>query len=81
MVHALVLPKVHTSAHLDAVAEVLSEVARDAAPREVRLVASIESARALWDVGDIAGWHARDVPENLDVRLGALLVSVGTIRL
>ena len=40
--------------------------------RPINLVASIESARALWDVGRIAGW----VSSHPSARLTALLVGV-----
>lgn len=72
--HALVLPKVHSTAHLDAVADALRETAWQGPPRQLRLVASIESARALWDAGEIAAWRTQSAPNNLDVQLGALLV-------
>ncbi|TFY69086.1 hypothetical protein EVG20_g3310 [Dentipellis fragilis] len=52
-VRTLVLPKVNSVQDLHAVS---SAIAAGGARNPVRLVASIESARALWDIGEIARW-------------------------
>ncbi|KIJ54837.1 hypothetical protein M422DRAFT_24729 [Sphaerobolus stellatus SS14] len=60
-VRMLVLPKIHSTAGLDRVSKTISQ---RSITRSVlgpfKVVASIESARGLWDVGEIAGWKSRD---------------------
>lgn len=64
-VETLVLPKVHSS---DDLTEVASHVPNG---RRLNIIASIESARSLWSIGDIASWK-----ENLDLNVVGLLVGV-----
>lgn len=71
MVHTIVLPKIQGQQDLDFV----SERVRSAGGPPVKLVASIESARALFDIGSIAGWKSKHNPE-FGGSLSALLVSV-----
>ncbi|KZT58314.1 beta subunit of citrate lyase [Calocera cornea HHB12733] len=52
----LVLPKTHSPQELDALA---SAVHATAPGRALEVVASIESARAMWGLGAIAGWRAQ----------------------
>ncbi|KAF8609711.1 beta subunit of citrate lyase [Ceratobasidium sp. AG-I] len=46
----LVMPKIHSAAYLDKVASYVPE------GRPLSIIASIESARGLWDAGNIAAW-------------------------
>ncbi|KAI5122460.1 hypothetical protein M0805_008771 [Coniferiporia weirii] len=61
-IHTLVLPKIHTATDLDLVSELIASGTSGAPGRArmqpVRIVASMESARAVWDVGNIAAWKA-----------------------
>ncbi|KZV61508.1 beta subunit of citrate lyase [Peniophora sp. CONT] len=52
----LVLPKVHSIDYLDKVASIVDSVA-GSMDTPIRLVASIESARSLYNIGSIAGWR------------------------
>ncbi|VDB84634.1 unnamed protein product [Peniophora sp. CBMAI 1063] len=54
----LVLPKVHSPDYLDRVAYIVDSVA-GSLDSPLRLVASIESARSLYNIGSIAGWRDR----------------------
>lgn len=70
----IVLPKVHASSDLDFVSELLSSGPRAAVSSDpIRLVASMESARAVWDIGAIASWKALKGAEAGGL-LSALLV-------
>ena len=71
--HTLILPKIHSTADLDDVAELVSWASSSSSAHRtqpLRLVASIESARALWDVGKIAAWKSHNGPT------GGILVSL-----
>ena len=58
--HTIVLPKVHSSKILDEVGDRLRASSKRAVrEHHLHLVASIESARALWDIGHIASWQSR----------------------
>ncbi|CEL57393.1 citrate lyase subunit beta-like protein [Rhizoctonia solani AG-1 IB] len=48
----IVMPKIHSASYLDQVASYVPE------GRPLNIIASIESARGLWDAGHIAGWKA-----------------------
>ncbi|ELU41620.1 hpcH/HpaI aldolase/citrate lyase family domain-containing protein [Rhizoctonia solani AG-1 IA] len=48
----IVMPKIHSASYLDKVASYVPE------GRPLSIIASIESARGLWDAGHIAGWKA-----------------------
>jgi len=62
----LVLPKIHSPDDLDKVSQSISQRSSSRPPRDpIKLVASIESARALWSVGDTAGWKSRDGVANI----------------
>ena len=73
LVRTLVLPKIHTTADLDKVSKAISQRWRTRSTTDpIKVVASIESARALWEVGEIAGWKSRDGV----ISISALLVGV-----
>jgi citrate lyase subunit beta-like protein len=66
-VSALVVPKVHAAEDLQAVS--------DAIPRRgarFNIIASIESAKSLWNLGEIASWSLKGSDEAANV--SALLV-------
>ncbi|KAI0050360.1 citrate lyase beta subunit [Auriscalpium vulgare] len=65
-----VLPKVHSVHDLHTVSSAIQSVG--APSREINLVASIESARSLWGIGDIAAWKSAD-KGGIGGRLAALL--------
>ncbi|KAG9093627.1 hypothetical protein FRC06_011431, partial [Ceratobasidium sp. 370] len=46
------MPKIHSAEYLDNVASYVPQ------GRPLSIIASIESARGLWDAGKIAGWRA-----------------------
>lgn len=72
-IRTLVIPKVHSVAELDAVSErILAANSTKETPDPVNIVAGIESARALCNIQQIAGWHSRFGP-ILGGRLTALL--------
>ncbi|CUA77614.1 citrate lyase subunit beta-like protein [Rhizoctonia solani] len=48
----IVMPKIHSAEYLDKVASYVPQ------GRPLNIIASIESARGLWDAGHIAGWKA-----------------------
>ncbi|KAH7345329.1 citrate lyase beta subunit [Rhizoctonia solani] len=50
----IVMPKIHSAEYLDKVASYVLKVRS----RPLSIIASIESARGLWDSGHIAGWKA-----------------------
>jgi citrate lyase subunit beta-like protein len=54
-VKTLVLPKVHSAADLTAIAKHIPDY------RKVNIIASIESARSLWAIGDIASWSSQNM--------------------
>ena len=56
-VDTLVLPKVNSPRDLDFVSKCISE-SQIARSLPLRIVASIESATALWHIGDIANWRS-----------------------
>jgi citrate lyase subunit beta-like protein len=66
------MPKVHSIVDLDRIAEAFYEHAQPGASLD--LVASIESARALWDVGNIARWQPQSSRSDVSLKLRALLV-------
>lgn len=51
----LVLPKVHSATDLQEIAK------RVPSGRKLNLIASIESARSLWSIVDIATWRSGDI--------------------
>lgn len=60
-VPTIVLPKVHSPSDLDVVSKAISQSSGSRQRNEpIRFVASIESARALWSVGDIASWKSQE---------------------
>ncbi|TRM64025.1 Pyruvate/Phosphoenolpyruvate kinase-like domain-containing protein [Schizophyllum amplum] len=69
-VGTLVLPKVNSIEHLDYVSDLSRKLMPVNTRRELQLVASIESAKALWDIGSISRWESR---YGQDVQLSALL--------
>ncbi|CAE7137015.1 unnamed protein product [Rhizoctonia solani] len=54
----IVMPKIHSAEYLDKVASYVPE------GRPLSIIASIESARGLWDAGQIAGWKAGQGARN-----------------
>ena len=61
IVQTLVLPKIHSTADLDKVSQTISQCFSSRSTKDpIRVVASIESARSLWSIGDIAGWKSRE---------------------
>ncbi|EPT05192.1 hypothetical protein FOMPIDRAFT_1155851 [Fomitopsis schrenkii] len=76
-IRTLVLPKVHSVHDLHHVSRVIRshsqfKSTRDPTEQPLRIVASIESARALVNLGTIAGWQSEFGP-SLRVSLSALL--------
>ncbi|TDL23176.1 citrate lyase beta subunit [Rickenella mellea] len=61
-IRSIVMPKIHSAENLDAVAREVVHASRLASIHErdqpLRFIASIESARGFWGVGDIAKWKA-----------------------
>ncbi|CAE6428471.1 unnamed protein product [Rhizoctonia solani] len=64
----IVMPKIHSAGYLDKVASYVPE------GRPLSIIASIESARGLWDAGHIAGWRAGQGAGN-KVTVSSLLAS------
>ncbi|KAF5369391.1 hypothetical protein D9758_002808 [Tetrapyrgos nigripes] len=64
-VQTLILPKIHSGEDLDYVSSSIS-TALSASSREkpLRIVPSIESAKGLWNLGNIAGWKTKNVSLN-----------------
>ena len=54
------MPKVHSAADLDAVSRELHKIFKRS-PREepIRIISSIESAKAMWNLGSIASWKSK----------------------
>ncbi|KAF7965642.1 hypothetical protein HWV62_42428 [Athelia sp. TMB] len=76
-IRTLVLPKIHSAQDLHHVSREIY-TARRTGPSgraPLSIVASIESARALWALGDIAGWKSEYGPD-LGGKLSALLVCI-----
>ncbi|KZP31433.1 citrate lyase beta subunit [Athelia psychrophila] len=65
-IRTLILPKIHSAQDLHHVSREIymsrQSGSSDQAP--LNIVASIESARALWGLGDIAGWQSEYGPEG-----------------
>ena len=76
-VQTLILPKIHSHEDLnyvsDAIAEFYSSHGSPYRPN-LQLVPSIESARAILNLGSIAGWKSRHNPQ-MGGELSAILVS------
>jgi len=75
-VRTLILPKIHSVSDLHHVSREIynsfrSESARSAMRPPLHIVASMESARGLWGIGDIASWKSEYGP--LGGKLSALL--------
>ncbi|QRW18829.1 citrate lyase subunit beta-like protein [Rhizoctonia solani] len=64
----IVMPKIHSASYLDKVASYVPE------GRPLSIIASIESARGLWDAGHIAGWKAGQGAGN-KVTVSSLLMA------
>ncbi|KAH7926465.1 citrate lyase beta subunit [Leucogyrophana mollusca] len=75
-VGTLVLPKIHAARDLDHVSRTirksLARSPRGSTGMPLRIVASLESARGTWNLGDIASWTSEHGPE-VGGKLGALL--------
>ena len=82
-IRTLVLPKIHSPEDLDLVSKLISHSSASWSASgsgrirrcPLQLVASIESARSLWNVGNIAQWKPRNGHE---VALTTLLVRVAS---
>lgn len=71
-VRTLVLPKIHSVRDLHYVSRAIqTSQARASTPFPIRIVASIESARSAWNLGEIASWTSEYGPDG--GKLGALL--------
>jgi citrate lyase subunit beta-like protein len=72
-VRTLVLPKIHSVRDLHHVSNAIrTSRARTSTPFPIRIVASVESARSAWNLGDIASWTS-DYGADAGGMLGALL--------
>ncbi|OAX33381.1 Phosphoenolpyruvate/pyruvate domain-containing protein, partial [Rhizopogon vinicolor AM-OR11-026] len=72
-VRTLVLPKIHSVRDLHHVSRAIrSARAGSSTPFPIRIVASIESARSAWNLGEIASWTSEYGPDA-GGKLGALL--------
>ncbi|KAG1733076.1 Pyruvate/Phosphoenolpyruvate kinase-like domain-containing protein [Suillus paluster] len=72
-VRTLVLPKIHSVRDLHHVSRAIrTSRAGISTPFPIRLVASIESARSAWNLGEIASWTSEYDPD-VGGKLGALL--------
>ncbi|EIW81318.1 citrate lyase beta subunit [Coniophora puteana RWD-64-598 SS2] len=56
-ISTVILPKIHSAQDLHHVSRALS-FAREGTSEPLRIVASIESARAAWNLGEISGWQS-----------------------
>jgi citrate lyase subunit beta-like protein len=79
-IQTLVLPKIHSAKDLDAVsmeicATLQSSASSNRRHKPINLVASIESAKSLYNIGEIAGWKSVYGP-TLGGQVIALLVGV-----
>ncbi|KAF8644514.1 hypothetical protein AX16_008391 [Volvariella volvacea WC 439] len=73
LISTIVLPKIHSAQDLHHVSDTIhAVVGGQSGRRPLRLVSSVESARALWNLGDIASWKSKHGPE-LGGTLSALL--------
>ncbi|TFK48694.1 citrate lyase beta subunit [Heliocybe sulcata] len=75
-IRTILMPKIHSAADLDIVSEQIHR-SRDQRPsgsleHNLNIIASIESAKGLWNVGEIAGWQSKHGPV-LGGRVNALL--------
>lgn len=78
-IRTLLLPKIHSASDLHTVSRKIhanlgSSIVKNERKRPINIVASIESARALVNIGEIAGWQSEFGP-LLGGKLTALLVS------
>jgi citrate lyase subunit beta-like protein len=74
LVRTLVLPKIHSVRDLHRVSRAIrTSRARTPTPSPIRIVASIESARSAWNLGEIASWASEYGPD-VGGKLSALLV-------
>ena len=59
-IRAVVVPKVHSAADLDAVSRELHKTFKRSPWEEpIRIRSSIESAKAMWNLGSIASWKSK----------------------
>lgn len=73
-VQTLILPKIHSRQDLDYVSDLVSSSSRGFSQHpNLQIVASIESARGIWDLGSIAGWKSNHNPQ-VGGELSAILV-------
>ncbi|KAJ1311785.1 hypothetical protein OPQ81_010251 [Rhizoctonia solani] len=63
----IVMPKIHSAEYLDKVSSYVPE------GRPLSIIASIESARGLWDAGHIAGWKSSGQGAGNKVTVSSLL--------
>ncbi|KAF8635957.1 hypothetical protein AX15_000123 [Amanita polypyramis BW_CC] len=59
-IRAVVVPKVHSASDLDVVSRELHQSFKNSAREEpIRIISSVESAKAMWNLGSIAGWKSK----------------------
>ncbi|KAG9076811.1 hypothetical protein FS749_011359 [Ceratobasidium sp. UAMH 11750] len=63
----IVMPKIHSAEYLDKIASYVPQ------GRPLSIIASIESARGLWDAGKIAGWSPIESGAGDRVAVSSLL--------
>jgi citrate lyase subunit beta-like protein len=61
-VKSLILPKIHSHYDMDTVSEAVSVARKSFDSRPLRLIPSIESARAMFNLGSIASWKSSHGP-------------------
>ena len=72
-VQTLILPKIHSHRDLDYVSDAISSSSRNFSQRPIQLVASIESARGIWNLGSVVEWSSSHNPQ-VGGKLSAILV-------
>ncbi|KAF8967068.1 Pyruvate/Phosphoenolpyruvate kinase-like domain-containing protein [Flammula alnicola] len=72
LVRSLILPKIHSHYDLDLVSDEVSVARKSLDMPPLRLIPSIESARAMWNLGAIAQWKSTHGPVSGGI-LSALL--------
>ncbi|KAF8584692.1 citrate lyase beta subunit [Ramaria rubella] len=71
-IQTLVLPKVNSIADLDSVSQTISQcLSLHPAKDQIKLIASIESARSLWSLGEIATWKSGEGVASISALLFA----------
>lgn len=77
MIQTLVLPKIHSMGDLDKVSQTISQCFSSRSTKKpIQVVASIESARSLWSLGEIAAWKSREGVANVFALLVCLSFAI-----